>query len=739
MSPGKATRPSGKARPVRVLDRTLDARPDRLDLRDLPYRAPLRSLPSHFPTNEQLNALLPGYVAAGLILDQGSEGACTGFGLACVVNHMLWRRHVQLKAKGDFDGASPRMLYELAKRYDEWPGESYSGSSCRGAVKGWHKHGVCAAGLWPYVVDAKGMAEFQPPLEGWEADGLRRTIGVYYRVDRSSIVDMQAALYEIGAVYVSASVHNGWDVLMQDGRTKAPRSHAEVPDIAPIRRRGDSLSGHAFALVGYDEHGFIVQNSWGEAWGAGGFGRLSYAEWIENGTDAWVCALGVPASAEKAVLAGVRWRQPSGRSLTSLTRPSASRSDLASDPWPIQHDFLNKAYEPISTADAYSRSLVTGNDGEVSVRDITLGGPAAQAASVRDLAYERPRQWFASQTKGAPARLAIYAHGGLNDEDTSIERVRVLAPYFIANGVYPLFLVWRTGVAETIRSLLEDWIRRIPGVGAELSSGLVESLSEKKDRAMEVIARPLGSGIWGEMKENADRSMQTGHGMDLLAEQLWLLGEELAAKGRPLEVHLLGHSAGAILLGHLLEEITLRKGSKPLSFTVGACSLMAPACSVRFANERYVAASNAGVLDLSRLWLYCLDDANEKRDALPSPAVPLYGKSLLYLVSRALDVHHKEPILGLEYAHLKAYATDRKQWASEEFGSLREWQETWRASKGSAARTVVVRSESVRTTRTGAQVQATHGSFDNNIEILTEIIERARGRSLVSAMEWLDY
>ena len=30
--------------------------------------------------------------------------------------------------------ASPRMLYEMAKRFDEWPGESYEGSSVRAAI-----------------------------------------------------------------------------------------------------------------------------------------------------------------------------------------------------------------------------------------------------------------------------------------------------------------------------------------------------------------------------------------------------------------------------------------------------------------------------------------------------------------------------------------------------------------------------------------------------------------------------
>ena len=34
---------------------------------------------------------------------------------------------------------------------------------------------------------------------------------------------------------------------------------------------------------------------------------------------------------------------------------------------------------------------------------------------------------------------------------------------------------------------------------------------------------------------------------------------------------------------------------------------------------------------------------------------------------------------------------------------------------------------------------ATHGSFDNNIAVLTETIERIAGAPLAAPMEWLDY
>jgi hypothetical protein len=279
--------------------RVFDARPDRLDLRDLPYRPPLKSLPPRFPDDRTVGERLPAYVDAGLILDQGREGACTGFGLACVANYLLWTRHLESGGGRAFQRVSPRMLYEMAKRYDEWPGRDYDGSSCRGALKGWHKHGVCAEALWAYVLDRKGVPVFVRPDGGWDADAATRPLGVYYRIDKDSVVDLQAAIVEIGAVYVSCGVHDGWDELVLRTPMRAPTSHDEAPSIPPPRP-GSKVGGHAFALVGYNDRGFVVQNSWDTTWGAAGFGVLAYDDWLAHATDAWACALGVPRRAGAA-------------------------------------------------------------------------------------------------------------------------------------------------------------------------------------------------------------------------------------------------------------------------------------------------------------------------------------------------------------------------------------------------------------------------------------------------------
>ena len=121
-------------------NRTFDARPDRIDFRDLPYRARLVSLPDKYPSDALIAEWFPLYRKAQMVLDQGEEGSCTGFGLAGVVNYLRWElanlqaQESKKKRAVLAERISARMLYQNARLYDEWKGEDYEGSSCRGAM-----------------------------------------------------------------------------------------------------------------------------------------------------------------------------------------------------------------------------------------------------------------------------------------------------------------------------------------------------------------------------------------------------------------------------------------------------------------------------------------------------------------------------------------------------------------------------------------------------------------------------
>ena len=139
--------PKSSNKPFEFGKFNFDVRRDTIDFRDLLYTPTLVEVPSAIDPEQYRQKGVP-------VLYQGNEGACTGFGLATVANYLLRTRRVV----PDEIEVSPRMFYEMAKRYDEWPGEKYSGSSARGAMKGWHKHGVCSSKVWPYESsDKKGV------------------------------------------------------------------------------------------------------------------------------------------------------------------------------------------------------------------------------------------------------------------------------------------------------------------------------------------------------------------------------------------------------------------------------------------------------------------------------------------------------------------------------------------------------------------------------------------------------
>jgi hypothetical protein len=72
-----------------------------------------------------------------IILDQGSEGACTGFS----VSHEAAAEPVEVKG---ITNEVALEIYHRARQLDEWPGEDYEGSSVLAAMKagverGWYK------------------------------------------------------------------------------------------------------------------------------------------------------------------------------------------------------------------------------------------------------------------------------------------------------------------------------------------------------------------------------------------------------------------------------------------------------------------------------------------------------------------------------------------------------------------------------------------------------------------------
>ena len=124
--------------------------------------------------------------------------------------------------------------------------------------------GACPEALWPYVVR---RFRRHPDSRCYQASQLHRAIA-YYRI-RRALSQLRACLAEGFPFVMALAVHRS----MLGGRVRRT-------GIVPVPTRRDPLrGGHAVLAVGYDHARRLItfRNSWGAAWGDGGYGYLPYA------------------------------------------------------------------------------------------------------------------------------------------------------------------------------------------------------------------------------------------------------------------------------------------------------------------------------------------------------------------------------------------------------------------------------------------------------------------------------
>ncbi|GAB63426.1 MAG: peptidase C1 [Candidatus Jettenia sp.] len=585
--------------------RILDARPDTLDFRDKMYVATLMEVPIHIDLSDYRLWQVP-------ILDQGNEGACTGFGLATVANYLLRKRRVM----PDDMSVSPRMFYEMAKRYDEWPGEDYEGSSARGAMKGWHKHGVCAETIWPYDTRQSD----QHLNDERVSDASRRPLGAYYRVNHKDLVAMHTVLAEVGILYATAVVHEGWNMIDADGI---------IPPDDTI------LGGHAFAIVAYDGRGFWIQNSWGVNWGREGFALITYDDWLEHGTDVWVARLGAPVTLRTA-------------KATATSQSAAARQS-----------------ETYAFRDIRPHIISIGNDGLLRTHG-TYGTSEADVASIFREDFPRITE------KWRKRRILLYAHGGLTNESSAIQRVADYRTALLEEEVYPLAFIWKTDFWTTLTNILKDAVSRRRPEG--FLDATKDFMLNRLDDALEPMVRMLGGKLhWDEMKENAvGATVESRGGARIAARYLTEL-----AKDSSVEIHVAGHSAGGIFHAPLVQLLAAEgkitsgpmKGKRGYGLKVASCTLWAPACTTELFKQTYLPVIQEG--NIGHFTLFTLTDDAEQDDHCAS----VYNKSLLYLVSNALEDKPRIPLfrdgeallgmekfVGADDDLVKRFDTKKVQW-----------------------------------------------------------------------------
>ena len=546
-----------KPKPAKLGNFHLTARSDAPDFRDFAYEPALVNLKPVLPVPGDLN-----------IRNQGSEGACTGFGLAAVIDRLIIESGRTLNNQPIH--VSARMLYEMAQRYDEWLGEDFEGSSCRGAIKGWYNMGVCQESLYPYDLNTNPGYTIDAAK-----DARNNTIGAYYRL-RTRISDYHAALNEVGAIYCSADVHKGWN---------APDKNTGL-----ITYDKKVEGGHAFAIVGYDDEGFWIQNSWGKSWGKNGTALWTYKDWLLNNSDAWVFRMALPTPQI--------WHLPSKSAVNSSAiekSTSPARAEIAGHFIHVDDGHFHDTGRYWSTLDdvRMTANLVAGSE-----------------------KYEH---------------LLFYAHGGLNSPKASAQRIAAMKETFKANKIYPYHLMYDTGLLEELKDVI---IGRRQQADAR-AGGVTDWI----DKLVEKLTRVPGRALWREMKAGAALPFEEDcAGSQTLAAFI----NAFRASGKPKKIHLVGHSTGMILLTHLLNRLSALSPN----LAVDTVSLLAPAGTVDLFTDHMQPFLRAPHPDfrVSKMTIYNLVDELEQDDEVTKA----YNKSLLYMVSRAFEEEIPEKILGMQ-------------------------------------------------------------------------------------------
>jgi hypothetical protein len=578
---------------------TRAARPDAIDFRDRWYVPRVAAAPPP--------VLFPASLLA--VRNQGRTNACTGFALALVVEHLLKR------AGREPDPAiSSYMLYSMARRYDEFPGSvADEGSSLRGALKGWFRHGACREPLFPDI----DMPPAAPRIEDdWWYDAVRRPLGAYYRIDPTQLTDMHAALDEVGILYVSSGCHLGWDEGRRARAAARPSSFAQVWEV-PVRGGEAEHPGHAFAIVGYNERGFLIQNSWGPAWGSHGLAVMTYPDWLANAMDCWVAQLGVVTQDHRDL----------ARADTLRTDRRSGRVQLSASPVLRQREI-----SPFV--------INIGNRGALAASGIFRTTPD-DVRAIAELQLARARaDW---KPRDGVVDVCVIAHGGLDDEAIAGQTAARLIPPLYDAQVFPVFLMWETQFGGALRQLLaevDQGRQQHPSHNRAQDQAADAAMHRRWNARLENALAPAGTALWRELKESADAiSLYRPRVADDRQAGAVLLYRHFKhqVQDKAVRMHLVAHSAGAIVASLMMDRLV---ADGVLSFD--SVTFLAPA--VRCDTFAQTVAPLLRDGRIRRYQQFSLSARAEEDD----PSCAPYRRSLLHLVAGALEGGARQPILGLE-------------------------------------------------------------------------------------------
>lgn len=173
---------------------------------------------------------------ASMTDQQGSTPHCAAYSICNLAEAIIWKR------TGKLINLNADQVYAHAKMIDGNP--SADGTYLEMAIKA-----AVKLGGFP------------------NADKLK--IGCVYNSNDNKLIEITKYLiHKYDFLHIGFNISTGWYACNESN----PRiSHTSV-----------SCGGHAVLLVGYDQEGVYIQNSWGKEWGAKGFAIMPWSVYMKE-------------------------------------------------------------------------------------------------------------------------------------------------------------------------------------------------------------------------------------------------------------------------------------------------------------------------------------------------------------------------------------------------------------------------------------------------------------------------
>ena len=166
---------------------------------------------------------------------QGNKPHCAGYSVCNWAEAVLWKR------TGKLYNLDADQVYAKAKQLD-------------GDVDGEGTYLECAI-----------KAAIQ--LGGFETKNLKIDF-VFNDMNQTTIDTIKMLVHRYDFVHCGLKINEGWYKCNNKNYV--------------IKPSGRELGGHAVLIVGYDQQGVYIQNSWGKSWGANGFCILPWDEFLKE-------------------------------------------------------------------------------------------------------------------------------------------------------------------------------------------------------------------------------------------------------------------------------------------------------------------------------------------------------------------------------------------------------------------------------------------------------------------------